>query len=147
MSSSARSGHNALHISRATSPWRRLTALATRLVLRAACVTPNSSPSSSGLVRPSAIRSSTGIPTADASGDLGLADRDRYGQRRPVAAGDERGRDALGIGIDPVLVLHAAGIDALAEVAAAVHQPDGDQRHGPVRGLFEQIARQHAEAA
>ena len=52
----ARSGHSACHISRATSPWRRLTALAARLSRSAACVTPNgSSCVLAGRVRPSAI--------------------------------------------------------------------------------------------
>ena len=52
-----------------------------------------------------------------------------------------------GIGVDPVLVLPAAGVDALAEVALAVHQADGDERQRAVGGLLEDVAGERAEAA
>ena len=64
-----------------------------------------------------------------------------------VVAGDERGGHAVGIGLDPVLVLPAGRVDPLAEVAVAVHQADRDQRQPPVGGLLEDVAGQHAEAA
>ena len=64
-----------------------------------------------------------------------------------VVAGDERGGHAVRVGVDPVLVLPAGGVDALAEVAVAVHEPDGDQRQRPVGGLLEDVAGEHAEAA
>ena len=38
-------------------------------------------------------------------------------------------------------------VDALAEVAVAVHEADGDQRQGQVGGLLEDVAGEHAEAA
>ena len=44
-------------------------------------------------------------------------------------------------------MLPAGGVDALAEVALAVHEPDRDQRQGLVGGLLEQVAGQRAEAA
>ena len=56
-------------------------------------------------------------------------------------------RDAVGIGVDPVLVLPAGAVDALAEVAVAVHQPDRDERERAVGGLLEDVAGEHAEAA
>ena len=59
-------------------------------------------------------------------------DRHRDRDRLAVVARDERGGQAVRIGVDPVLVLPAAGVDALAEVAVAVQEADGDQR--PARG-------------
>ena len=75
---------------------------------------------------------------------------DRHGDcraprpRRPLtsAAGS---RSA--VGVHPVLVLPAAGIDALAEVALAVHQADRHQRQRAVRRLLDEVARERAEAA
>ena len=64
-----------------------------------------------------------------------------------VLAGDERAGHAVGVRVDPVLVLPAGGVDALAEVAVAVHQADGDERQRPVGGLLEDVAGEHAEAA
>ena len=52
-----------------------------------------------------------------------------------------------GIGRHPRLVLPAGGVDALAEVALAVEQADGDQRQRPVGGLLEDVAGQRPEAA
>ena len=56
-SSTALSGHRSRHIPRATSPCRRLTPFAARLVRSANWLTPNGSVSSSGRVRPSRITS------------------------------------------------------------------------------------------
>ena len=61
-SSTARSGHSPCHIPRATSPWRALTPLAIREERSANWVTPNGSPSSSGLVRPRRTSSPTSTP-------------------------------------------------------------------------------------
>ena len=81
-------------------------------------------------------------------GDLIAADRHRDAQRRPVlAGGDEDGRRALGVGRHPELLLPAAVVDALAEVAVAVHEPDGDERQGPVGCLLEDVAGQRAQPA
>ena len=71
--------------------------------------------------------------------------RDR--ERRAVVARDERGREAVGVGVDPVLVLHARRVDPLAEVALAVQEADGGERGGLVGGLLEDVARERAEAA
>ncbi len=87
------------------------------------------------------------VDAPDTGGDVACADRDADRQRRRVRAGDERRREAIGVGVDPVLVLPARGVDALAEVALAVHEPDGDERHRPVRGLLEQVAGQRAQPA
>ena len=75
------------------------------------------------------------------------ADRDGDRQRRAVVAGHERGGEPLGVGVDPVLVLPAAGVDALAEVALAVHEPDRDERQRAVGRLLEDVAGERAEAA
>ena len=64
-----------------------------------------------------------------------------------VVAGDERGGQPLGVRVDPVLVLPAAGVDALAEVALPVHEADGDERQREVGGLLEDVAGERAEAA
>ena len=83
--------------------------------------------------------------------DLGryvrVVDRDLDRQRPVVGAGDERGRQPLRVGVDPVLVLPPAGVDPLAEVALSVHQPDRDHRDRAVGGLLEQVAGERAEAA
>jgi hypothetical protein len=87
------------------------------------------------------------VDAPDLRDDLALADRhgDRHGPA--VVAGDERCRHALGIRLDPVLVLPAGGVDALAEVAVAVHQADRHQRQAHVGGLLEDVPREHAEPA
>ena len=41
----------------------------------------------------------------------------------------------------------AGDVDALVEVAGAVHQADADHRQGEVGGLLQDVAGQHAEAA
>ena len=99
----------------------------------------------------SVSRSSSGTrPDVDAP-ELGrhleVADGHRDGHGLAVGAGDEGGGRALGIGVDPVLVLPAAGVDALAEVALAVEQADGDERQRPVRGLLQDVAGERPEAA
>ena len=55
-------GHRSFHMSRATSPWRRLTPFAARLARSASWLIPNGSPSSSGRVRPRAISSAESAP-------------------------------------------------------------------------------------
>ena len=79
--------------------------------------------------------------------DLDVAARDLDRQRRAVVAGDERGGQALGVGEDPVLLLPARVVDALAEVAAAVHEADADHRQRAVGRLLEDVAGERAEAA
>ena len=46
-----------------------------------------------------------------------------------------------------MLLLAAAGVDALTEVALAVEQPDADERQRIVRGLLEEVAGERAETA
>ncbi len=87
------------------------------------------------------------VDAPDLRGDLGVVDRDLDLQRGIAGAGHERGRQPLRIGVDPVLVLPSAGVDALAEVALAVHQADRDERDRAVRRLFQQVAGERAEAA
>ncbi len=92
-------------------------------------------------------RHAADVDAPDLGDDVAPDERHGDGERLAVAVGHERGGHAVGIGVDPVLVLPAGAVDALAEVAVAVHQPDRDQRHGAVGGLLEDVARQHAEAA
>ena len=79
--------------------------------------------------------------------DLALAERHLDRQRLALAVRHERRGQALGVRVDPVLVLPAGGVDALAEVALVVHQPDRDERQAAVRGLLHEVAGQRAEAA
>ena len=52
----------------------------------------------------------------------------RDGQRRAGRVAHERGGQELGIRGHPVLVLPAAGVQPLPEVALVVHEPDGHER-------------------
>ncbi len=65
-SATARSGQSPCHISRATSPWRRLTPFAARLVRSANWVTPNGSASFWGDVRPRRTIASGSVPSSAA---------------------------------------------------------------------------------
>ena len=87
------------------------------------------------------------VDAPDLRDDLLGADGDGDGDRLAVVAGDERHGLALGIGRHPRLVLPAGGVDALAEVALAVEQADGDERQRAVGGLLEDVAGQRAEPA
>ena len=87
------------------------------------------------------------VDAPDLRDDLLGADGDGDRDRLAVVAGDERHRLALGIGRHPRLVLPARGVDALAEVALAVEQADGDERQRAVGGLLEDVAGQRPEAA
>ena len=92
-------------------------------------------------------RDAADVDAPDLRRDLVVDDRHRDRDRLAVVARDERGGQAVRVGVDPVLVLPAAGVDALAEVAVAVQQTDGDQRPRPVGGLLEDVAGERAEAA
>ena len=92
-------------------------------------------------------RHAADVHAPDLGDDRALADRHLDAQRLAVVAGDQRGGHALRIGLDPVLVLPARGVDPLAEVAVAVHEADRDQRQPHVRRLLEDVAGEHPEAA
>ena len=92
-------------------------------------------------------RHAADVDAPDLRDDLLGADRDGDGDRLAVVAGDERHRQALGVGRHPVLVLPARRVDPLAEVALAVEQADGDERQRAVGGLLEDVAGQRPEAA
>ena len=92
-------------------------------------------------------RHAADVDAPDLRGHLHVAHGHRDRERLAVVAGHERGGEPLRVGVDPVLVLPAAGVDALAEVALAVHQPDGDERQRAVGRLLEDVAGERAEAA
>ena len=92
-------------------------------------------------------RDAADVDAPDLRGHEHVPHRDGDRERLAVGSGHERGREPLGVGVDPVLVLPAAGVDALAEVALAVHQPDRDERERAVGGLLEDVARERAQAA
>ena len=87
------------------------------------------------------------VDPPDLRGHLHVAHGHRHRDRCAVGAGDERGGEPLGVGVDPVLVLPAAGIDPLAEVALAVHEADRGERERAVGRLLEDVARERAEPA
>ena len=66
---------------------------------------------------------------------------------RPSGPTHQGGRKPLGIDVNPVLLLPAGDLQALAEIPLAVHQADGHQRQRSIRGLLQHVARQHAEPA
>ena len=92
-------------------------------------------------------RDAADVHAPDLRRDLVVGDRHRDRDRLAVVARDERGGQSVRVGVDPVLVLPPAGVDALAEVAVAVQQPDRDQRPGAVGGLLEDVAGERPEAA
>ena len=92
-------------------------------------------------------RHAADVHAPDLGDDRALADRHLDAQRLAVVAGDQRRGHALGIGLDPVLVLPAGGVDPLAEVAVAVHEADRDDRQAHVGRLLEDVAGEHAEPA
>ncbi len=44
-------------------------------------------------------------------------------------------------------MLPTARVDALAEVATVVHEPDRDERDGQIGGLLEDVAGQRPQSA
>jgi hypothetical protein len=92
-------------------------------------------------------RDAAHVDAPDLRDDVDPADRDGHRERQAVVAGDERSGHAVGIGVDPVLVLPAPRVDALAEVALPVHEADGDHRDREVGRLLEDVAGQRAEPA
>ena len=71
----------------------------------------------------------------------------RHQHRLPGVVGEQVQRQALrvedGVGLD----LPAVERERLAEVARAVEQPDGHERHTEVRRRLQVVAGEHAEAA
>ena len=104
-----------------------------------------------GVLRPVRVeqvqRHAADVRAPDLAHDLDVADRDGDRDRRAVVGAHQRGGHAVRVGVDPVLVLPAAGVDPLAEVAVAVEQADRGQRPGAVGGLLEDVAGERAEAA
>ena len=92
-------------------------------------------------------RHAADVDPPDVGADGVAVDRDLDADRAAVGLGHPGRRQPLRVAVDPVLVLPAAGVDPLAEVALAVHQPDGDHRHRAVGGLLEDVAGQGAETA
>ena len=92
-------------------------------------------------------RHATDVDAPDLGDDIGVVDRHRDRQWLAGLVGHERRRQPLRIGVDPVLVLPTACIDALTEVALAVHQADGDHRQPAIGRLLEQVAGERPEAA
>ena len=62
----------------------------------------------------------------------GTAHRDRLA----VGAVTLHAGQALGVGVEPVLMLEAGDVDALVEVAGAVHQADADHRQRQSEASF-----------
>ena len=87
------------------------------------------------------------VHTPDVSRDLGVVDRDSDRHWRSVGVVHADCRQPLRIGVDPVFMLPAAAVDPLAEVALAIHEPDGDHRDRAVRRLLEEVASQYAQAS
>ena len=103
------------------------------------------------VLRPVAVqqieRDAADIDAPDLGAHTLAADRHSHGQRRTVGAADERRRKTVRVGVDPVLVLEAVGVDALAEVALAVEQADPDERQGVVGSLFEEVPGERSQAS
>jgi hypothetical protein len=68
------------------------------------------------------------VDAPDLSDHVGVVDRNGHRQRLARLVCHQRRRQPLGIGVDPVLVLPSAAVDALAEVALAIHQADRHHR-------------------
>jgi hypothetical protein len=77
-------------------------------------------------------RHPTHVDAPDLRRDLPPPDGDGDCRREVFGVGDERGRQPLGIGVGPVLVLPARLIDPLEEVALAVEEADRHQRQRPI---------------
>ena len=112
------------------------------------CVIGRSESSLSGT---SVSSSRTGHPPdlddPDGGEQLAVGQRDADGERlaEPVERAAERQARELVVGVRVLLV--PVGVDRLAEVALAVHEPDADQRQGHVRGGLHVVAGEDAEAA
>jgi hypothetical protein len=90
-------------------------------------------------------RDGSDVDPPDLGRHVAAADRDGDREGRPVLARHERDRQPLGVDIDPILVLPAARIDSLPEVALPVEQADRHHRQTGVGGGLQQVAREHAE--
>ena len=83
----------------------------------------------------------------DLRADRAAAQRDFDDARPARGVADQFQRQQGRIVMERLGVLPTLGVDALAEVAFAVKQADPNQRHAQVRGAFEVIAGQDAQAA
>ena len=87
------------------------------------------------------------LHTPDLHLNLALANRDAYRDRLAVLPPDEGRGQAFRIGVDPVLVLPAGGVDPLPEVPLPVQETDGHERQRAVGGLLDEVAGEGAQAA
>ena len=79
--------------------------------------------------------------------EVAARQRDADRQRLAVAALDPPDRQPAQVVVGVGVLLVAVGIDRLVEVAAAVHQPDADERQRHVRGRLHVVAGEDAETA
>ena len=92
-------------------------------------------------------RDATDLREPDGGDDGATGDLDRDEQRVALEVPDAQERQVAGLQGDVVVLLVAVRVDHLAEVAAAVEEPDGDERQRHVRGRLAVVAREDAEAA
>ena len=92
-------------------------------------------------------RHAADVDAPHAEGHVVPSERDANDDRRAVGPAHRAHGEALGVHLGPVLVLEAAQVEALMEVAAAVEEPQADQRHPKVGRLLQEIAGQDPEAA
>ena len=72
---------------------------------------------------------------------------DRHLERVAARVGDPEDRQAGEVEVGVGVLLVAVGVDRLAEVALAVHEPDADERQGHVAGRLHVVAGEDAEPA
>ena len=71
----------------------------------------------------------------------------RHLERVAARVGDAQDRQPVEVEVGVGVLLVAVGVDRLAEVALAVHEPDPDERQGHVAGGLHVVAGEHAEPA
>ena len=116
-------------------------------VVQALCDPPFELPVGGDVAVQQEERHPADVDAPDLRGDVGAEDGHLDRQWPAVGCGDERRRQARRVRVDPILMLATARVQALAEVALAVHQADRDERDGAIGGLLEQVAGQRSEAA
>ncbi len=79
--------------------------------------------------------------------DVVAASRHTNLQGPPARVCNPHHRQALGVGIEPVLVLPPRLVESLLERTLRVQQPEAHRGDALVRLLLQEVAHQHAEAA